>query len=394
MTMTSEQILSGPPALLGGQPAFPEKLPLVRPAIPDSVGMGSTVEKILRSGTLTNGPYVRELELRVGDYLGVDHCVAVASCTTGLMLVLRAAGITGEVVVPTFTFSATAHAVAWNGARVRFVDVDPRSLTLSPASMERVIGPDTQAILGVHVYGTPCDVDALSATARRSGLRLFFDAAHAFGSRYKGRPIGGFGDAEVFSLSPTKVLVAGEGGLITTNDGHLAERCRIGRDYGNPGDYDCLFVGLNARMSEVHAAIALASLETIEDQVARRNMLAEVYRGALRGLPGISFPELGDGDRSTYKDFTILVDADDFGMDVLRLAQALEAEGIDSRRYYVPLVHEMRAYRSAAKNNGYLPVSHAVAEKVLTLPMWGGMTDTDPLRVAMAITRIWTALVR
>lgn len=393
MTMTSEQILSGPPAWLGGQPAFPEKLPLVRPSIPDPAAMGRTLEEIFRSGTLTNGPYVRELELCVADHLGVDHCVAVASCTAGLMLVLRATGITGEVVLPTFTFSATAHAVVWNGAHVRFADVDERSLTLSPASVERAIGPRTEAIIGVHVYGTPCDVDALSAIASRSGVRLFFDAAHAFGSRHKLGAIGGFGDAEVFSLSPTKVLVAGEGGLITTNDADLAERCRIGRDYGNPGDYDCLFVGLNARMSEVHAATALASLETIEDQVARRNALAEIYRAGLRGLPGISFPELTEGDRSTYKDFTILIEADDFGMNVLQLADALRAEGIDSRRYYVPLVHEMQAYRSAAKSNGHLPVSHAVAEKVLTLPMWSGMTDNHPLRVALAITRIWTATV-
>lgn len=393
MTMTSEQILSGPPALLGGNPAFPEKLPLVRPTIPDPEGLGNTVEAILRSGTLTNGPYVRELEMKVADYLGVDHCVAVASCTAGLMLVLRAAGITGEVVVPTFTFSATAHAVSWNGGRVRFADIDPISLTLAPASVERAIGPDAEAILGVHIYGTPCDVDALSDVADRNGLRLFFDAAHAFGSRHAGVPVGRFGDAEVFSLSPTKVLVAGEGGLIATNDPDLAERCRIGRDYGNPGDYDCLFVGLNARMSEVHAATALASLETIEDQIARRNVLAETYREALQGLPGLSFPEMNEGDRSTYKDFTVLIDAEDFGMDVSRLARALEAEGVDSRRYYVPLVHHMVAYRSAAESNGHLPVSHAVAEKVLTLPMWGGMTESHPLRVAGAIKRIWSARI-
>lgn len=392
MAMTTERILSGSPALLGGEPAFPEGLPLVRPTITDPAGIGGAVEKILRSGVLTNGPYVRELEAKVADYLGVDHCVAVASCTSGLMLVIRASGITGEVVVPSFTFSATAHAVAWNGARVRFADVDGKSLTLSPASVEEVIGPDTEAILGVHVYGTPCDTDALSIVARRHGLRLFFDAAHAFGSRHNGAAIGAFGDAEVFSLSPTKVLVAGEGGLITTNDAELAERCRIGRDYGNPGDYDCLFVGLNARMSEFHAATALASLETIEDQVARRNRLAEIYQRELSDLPGISFPEVSEGDRSTYKDFTILVEPDEFGIDVSRLAEALAAEGIDSRRYYVPLVHEMRAYREAARGDGHVPVSHAVAGQVLTLPMWGGMTDAHPLRVAMAIGRIWKEL--
>lgn len=393
MTMTSQQMLSGPPAVLGGQPAFPERLALVRPSIGDPAGIAATAEKILRSGVLTNGPYVRELEARVADHLGVDHCVAVSSCTAGLMLVLRAAGITGEVVVPTFTFSATAHAVAWNGSRVRFADVDPRSLTMSPSSVERAIGPETEAILAVHVYGTPCDVEALSAVAERSGLRLFFDAAHAFGSRHRDRPIGGFGDAEVFSLSPTKILVAGEGGLITTNDPQLAQRCRIGRDYGNPGDYNCIFVGLNARMSELHAATALASLDGIEDQIAHRNMLAETYRAALQGIPGLGFPELGEGDRSTYKDFTVLVDAERFGMDVEELARALEAEGIDSRRYYVPLVHEMQAYQREARANGHLLVSHAMAGMVLTLPMWSAMPESHPLRVAEAIARIRATLV-
>jgi dTDP-4-amino-4,6-dideoxygalactose transaminase len=157
--------------------------------------------------------------------------------------VLKSAGLSGEVVVPSFTFAATAHAAAWNGLRVSFADVDPHTLTLSPEDAARAIGLRTSALLATHTFGTPCDVDTLAELAGRNGIALFFDAAHAFGSTHRGVRVGNFGTAEVFSLSPTKVLVACEGGLITTRDPELAERCRVGRDYGNPGDYDCRFVG-------------------------------------------------------------------------------------------------------------------------------------------------------
>lgn len=387
MSIAFDVALTGPPAVLDGRPAFPDPLPLVKPLVPQD-GLPKRLEEILASGALTNGPHVRELERRVAEYLRVEHCVAVSSCTAGLILVLQTLGLSGEVVVPSFTFSATVHSVMWNGLRPVFADIDPISLTLSPESVERAIGPETSAIMAVHIYGTPCPVEDLESVADRHGLRLVFDAAHAFGSQHVSVPIGGFGDAEVFSLSPTKVLVAGEGGLIATNDDELAQACRIGRDYGNPGNYDCVFPGLNARMSEIHAATALASLDGIEDQVARRNELAESYIAALGALPGISFPRVSDGDRSTYKDFTIMVDPEQFGIDADRLGAALKAEGIDTRRYYTPLVHEMRAYKSFNGKHD-LPSSEAAARVVLTLPMWSGMSEGHTRRIGAAVERIW-----
>jgi dTDP-4-amino-4,6-dideoxygalactose transaminase len=200
--------------------------------------------------------------------------------------------------------------------------------------------------------------------------------------------IGGFGDAEVFSLSPTKVLIAGEGGIIATNDDSLAERCRIGRDYGNPGDYDTRFVGLNARMSELHAATALASFEDLEERIVRRNQLAERYRKVLDRLPGIGFPVVAEGDRSTFKDFTILVDAERFGMDAAALAGALAAEGVQTRRYYSPPVHRQRAYRWVGPANGGLPETDRAAAMVLTLPLWTGMADDQVEGVGAAMARL------
>ena len=376
------------PAIDGGRPVFPDGLPLARPAVADPAAVAEAAGAILASGVLTNGPYVRRLEERAAAYLGVRHCVAVASCTAGLMLSLRASNLSGDVVLPSFTFSASAHAVAWNGLRPVFADIRPDDLLLDPDAAARSTGVRTSAILATHTYGTPCDVEALGAFARRNGIRLFFDAAHAFGSRRGDRMVGGFGDAEVFSLSPTKVLIAGEGGIIATNDDSLAERCRIGRDYGNPGDYDTRFVGLNARMSELHAATALASFEDLEERIGRRNQLAERYRKVLAGLPGIDFPSVAEGDRSTYKDFTILIDAERFGMDAAAVAGALATEGIQTRRYYAPPVHRQRAYRWVGPANGALPETDRAAARVLTLPLWTPMADEQVDGVGLAMARL------
>jgi dTDP-4-amino-4,6-dideoxygalactose transaminase len=376
------------PAVLGGRPLFPDGLPLARPAVAEPGKVARAAGAILASGVLTNGPFVRELETRAADYLGVRHCVAVSSCTAGLMLVLRASELSGDVVLPSFTFSASAHAVAWNGLRPVFADIGPDDLLLDPTATARATGVRTSAILATHTFGTPCDVEGLGAVAQRSGIRLFFDAAHAFGSRRGGSMVGGFGDAEVFSLSPTKVLIAGEGGIIATGDDVLAERCRIGRDYGNPGDYDTRFVGLNARMSELHAATALASFDDLEERIARRNELAERYHKVLGDLPGIGFPVVAEGDRSTYKDLTILIDEEGFGSGAAAVARALDAEGIQTRRYYSPPVHRQRAYRSLAPANGPLPVTDAAAERVLTLPLWTGMTNEQVDGVATAMARL------
>jgi dTDP-4-amino-4,6-dideoxygalactose transaminase len=380
--------MSDPPAILGGSPAFPEGLAFLRPTVPNEEAILGRMRNILSSGILTNGPNVRELEERAADYLGVRHCVAVSSCTAGLMLVLVASDLSGDAVLPSFTFAATAHAAAWNQLRPVFADVDSETLTLSADAAATAIGVRTSVILATHTFGTPCAVQELAALARNSGVKLVFDAAHAFGSRHDGVPVGGFGDAEVFSLSPTKVLVAFEGGIIATNNDVLAERCRIGRDYGNPGDYDCLFVGLNARMSEIHAAMALASLEGLDERIDRRNELAGVYRQALADVPGISFPVVRETDRSTFKDFTILVEASEFGIDAAELTGALAAEGIQTKRYYAPPVHRMKAYRGQAVKNGSLPVTEAVVQRVLTLPLWSSMQEPELLQVADAVRRI------
>lgn len=374
------------PALLGGEPTYDPPLPFARPTLEDKRRVLALIERSLDGGMLTDGPVCRALEEAVADRLGVDHCIAVASATTGLMLVVQALELDGPVAVPSFTFAATGHVVRWNGLRPRFLDCDPATWCIGP---DHVVGSPS-ALIGVHVSGVPCDVAGLEAEAARRNIPLIFDAAHGAGSLVPTaaglQPLGGFGLAEVFSLTPTKVLSGAEGGLVATNDATLAERLRIARNYGNPGDYDTRFPGLNGRLSELHAALALVALDHLEDRVEHRNRVADRYRDALETVPGVGFQEVGAGARSSFKDFTILVDEPVFGCSRDEVVAALAAEGIDTRRYYSPPLHRQHAYRDV--DSPPLPVTDRLAGQVVSLPIWSHLPLDDVERVAAAIARI------
>lgn len=377
---------SDTPAVLGGTPAFPDGLPLVRPTIDDPAALERALGAVVDSGMLTNGAAVRRLEDVVGDRLGTE-IVAVSSCTAGLMLVLQAIGATGRVVMPSFTFSASAHAVVWSGGTPDFADVEPERATLDPKDLAALLD-GASAMTATHIYGTPCEVEALGQLADDAGIPLLYDAAHALGSARGGVPIGRFGVAEVFSLSPTKVVVAGEGGLVSTTDPDLAARLRIGRDYGNPGDYDTRFCGLNARMSELHATVALASFSRLDEHLATRRALVEHFERVVAGLPGLHVVRPADGDTSTFKDLTIVVDAEEFGLTAPQLQRALKAEGIDNRRYYHPPIHRQQAYEGRWATPRPLPVTDALADSVLSPPLWSHMDNGTVGRVAKAIWRV------
>lgn len=383
---------SSRPAVLGGEPAFSERLPLVRPTLEDVPGLASRLEAVLSSGILTNGPTVRQLEEAVRERLGVAHVVAVSSCTAGLMLSYQALGVGpgARVVLPSFTFAASAHAVAWTGADVDFCEVTEERCSLDVADLEQRLdadGPPVGAISATHVYGHPAEVEAVEALAAAHGAAVVYDAAHALGSARAGRPIGGFGAVEVFSLSPTKVVVAGEGGLVTTDDAALADAVRLGRDYGNPGDYDCRFPGLNARMSELHAAIALSSLAAVDEHVDRRIELVALFAEAVGGVAGVRIVQPAAGDRSTFKDLTLLL-GEDFGLTASELQQALVAEGIDSRRYYAPPIHRQAAYADGWPARRPLPITDHLSASVLSPPLWSHSSDEQVARVAGAIERL------
>ncbi|WP_405014218.1 DegT/DnrJ/EryC1/StrS family aminotransferase [Kitasatospora sp. NBC_01539] len=380
------------PAALGGGPAFPDGLPLTRVRVPHREEVLARIAAVLDSGQLTNGRTVAELEERAAALLGVEHVVAVSNCTAGLMLVLQAAGVDGgrPVVMPGFTFSATAHAAHWAAGTPVFAEARAQDITLDPDDAEaRLKAADRPAaLMATHVYGTPCQVERLQEVADAAGVPLVYDAAHGFGSARGGVPLGGFGLAEVFSMSPTKVAVAGEGGLVATRDAALAATLRTARDYGNPGDYDTLFPGLNARMSELHAAVGLASLAGLPERVAHRGALVAAFAAEVAGVPGLRLALPEPGDTSTFKDLTLIVDdAEAFGLDAAQLGRALKAEGVDSRRYFHPPVHRQRAYAHLGQAEA-LPLTDRLAGSVLTVPLWSHMEEAAVRGVAGAVLKV------
>lgn len=369
--------------------AVHERFPFMRPSLPELDQVMEEYASAYASGILTNAGLVARLEGAVAERLGVKHCVAVSSCTSGLMMVLRALGLTGEVIVPSFTFFATGHAILWNGLQPTFANSELESWNVSPSDVENKISEKTSAIVAVHLYGNPCDIEGLERIARNHRLKLIFDAAHAFGSAYRGKPIGAFGDAEVFSLSPTKLLVAGEGGLVTTNDAKLAAAVRAMRNYGDVGAYNPQWLGLNARMTEFNAALALRGIPMIDGKVSRRNSIAQTYTELLSSLPGVRFQKTHPRDTVTYKDYSIHVDADVLGMTRDDLANALLQQNIETKKYFYPPLHQQWLYakfHDPSRND--LRQTEYLAGGILSLPIYESLADETVTAVAEVLKGI------
>jgi dTDP-4-amino-4,6-dideoxygalactose transaminase len=390
MQSTDTRVLSSVPALYGGRPLFAERFRFCRPLLPSLRNALSYYTKAFETGSITNAAIVEHLEAAVAERLQVKYCVAVSSCTSGLMMVLRALGLTGEVIVPSFTFFASAHAILWNGLRPVFADCDEDTWNVSPCDVEQKISERTSAILAVHLYGNPCDVEALARLAARKHLKLIFDAAHGFGSQYRDHPVGQFGDAEVFSLSPTKLLVAGEGGLVTTNDATLARAIRGMRNYGDVGVYNPEWLGMNARMPEFNAALALAGLPLVEAKIARRNSIASKYTSLLSQLPGLRFQKVLSENLSTYKDYSIHITPETFAMSRDTLAEALSAEGIETKKYFYPPVHKQKLYAPFdGPQQAGLDRTNFITDGILSLPMYELLPEPTVEGIANAILRFW-----
>jgi dTDP-4-amino-4,6-dideoxygalactose transaminase len=365
---------------------FEERLPIVSPEGLSSEEFLRDVRKILSSRQLTNATFVRQFEEAAEQYLGVPHCVAVSSCTAGLVLTLQALGLEGEVILPSFTFHASAHSLLWNGLKPVFADCDPETFCLDPHAVKLQMAPNTTAILAVHLFGNPASIVELQTIASDASIPLLFDAAHAFGSDINGKRVGNFGVAEVFSFSPTKVLVAGEGGMIATRDTDLALKLRAARNYGDGGNYDPESAGLNARMSEFHAALALRGLEGLDARIDRRNQIRLHYERRLRTIPGLSFQRIPPGNRSSCKDFAILVGEAVFGKSRDWLFDALEKENIQVRRYFYPPVHRQKLYREIWDKRP-LPVTESISESILNLPIYSTLSDENVEKICDAILR-------
>jgi dTDP-4-amino-4,6-dideoxygalactose transaminase len=353
-------------AILGAPPAFAEPLHVGQPNLGDRAALLRRVNAILdRRWLSNNGPMVQEFEQAIQRRLGVKHAVAVCNATIGLEVAARALELHGEVIVPSFTFVATAHAVRWLGLTPVFADIDPATHNLDPESVAAAITPRTSAILAVHLWGRPAPVDALQAVADRHRLALFFDAAHAFGCTCTGRPVGNFGRCEVFSFHATKFLNSFEGGAIATNDDALAARLRLMVNFGFAGYDNVVDDGTNAKMTEVCAAMGLTGLESLSGTVAANRRNYDAYCRALADLPGLTLLPYAPADSPNYQYVVIEVGpACPCTRD--ELLAVLRAENVLARRYFWPGIHRMPAYRQVAA--APLPNTEKMADRVLVLP--------------------------
>jgi len=374
-------------AIFGGQPLFETPLHVGRPNIGDREVFLERVADILDRRYLTNGgPYEVAFERRIAEMVGVRHCVAMCNATVALEIAIRAAGLSGEVIVPSFTFIATAHALQWQEITPVFCDIDPRTFTLDPLRVEELITPRTTGIIGVHLWGRPCDSGALAEIAERRGLTLLFDAAHAFGCTHRGRPLGSFGRASVFSFHATKILNSFEGGAIVTDDDELARRARLMKNFGFV-DYDEVgYIGTNGKMSEISAAMGLTSLESIDDFIAVNRANHQRYAEGLAGIAGVTLIDCDEQDTSNHQYVVVQVDGAASRLDRDQLDRLLHAENIRSRRYFHPGCHRMEPYRSRNPDAGLsLPVTEEVSRRVLSLPTGTAVGKDDIARICWMI---------
>lgn len=353
-----------------GTPLFAEPRHVGGPNIVDIPAVLRRIEGVLRSGWLSNrGPEVQAFEARVAELAGVEHCIAVTNGTIGLEIAIRALGMSGEVIVPSWTFVATAHALQWQQITPVFADVDPTTHTLDPVAVERMITPRTTGIIGTHLFGRPCDDDALRDVADRHGLALMYDAAHAFGVARGGRPVGSLGDVEVFSFHATKFLNTFEGGAVVTDDTDLAHRIRLMTNFGFEGKDNVTYVGTNGKMNEVCAAMGMVQLDAIEQTVAANYERYLAYERGLAGIPGIHLLPYDPDDRSNYQYIIVEVDPAAAGIDRDSLVSFLEAENVLARRYFHPGAHRMEPYRSLQPHAGLLlPETERLAAATMALP--------------------------
>lgn len=373
------------------------RVPFVRPDLPAYDDLAASFRRIVESGHVTKGPELLHFEAEAADVLGVADVVAVSSCSVGLALALRAWQVLEqrgadrpgrtEVIVPSFTFLAAPAAIVWAGMVPVFVESDPATWTVSPDAVAAALTPRTAAILACHTFGCPCDMPALQAIADAAGVPLMVDAAHAMGTRVGGVQVGAEGYAQVFSLSATKLVVAGEGGLVASSEPRFAALVRELREYGNDGHYGCAVAGLNGRLPELSAAIGRRSLARLDEARRLRGAAVAAYRELLSGREGLGMQAIPPQAESSWKDFSITFDAGRLGISRDEVRARLAQRGIDTRAYYSPPCHRMQAFAAHHEGRAGLPVTDRLAAESLSLPL-GGHVDAGVARdVARDILR-------
>ena len=376
-------------AINGAPPAFNQPLHVGRPNIGSREAFMKLAGEMFDRRWLTNnGPLVHEFEQRVASYHGVKHCVAMCNGTIALEIAIRALNLAGEVIVPSYTFIATAHALSWQGITPVFADIDTHTHNLDPEAVRRMITPRTTGIIGVHLWGRAAPVEALQQIADEHGLELMFDAAHAFGCSHGGKMIGNFGACEVLSFHATKFFNTFEGGAVLTNDNALAEKMRLMRNFGFAGLDNVIHPGTNGKMIEIAAAMGLVNLDAIDSVIEANRNNHHTYRQQLDGLPGIRLLAFDETERNNYQ-YVVMEVGTKCTVSRDRIIEALHAENILARKYFWPGCHNMKPYRELYPNAGLvLPNTQRVAERVMVLPTGTTMRNEMVEKVVAVIRTV------
>ncbi len=365
-------------AINGAPQAFDQPLHVGRPNICNRDEFLRRMGQILDNQWLTNnGPMVQEFEARIAERLGVKHCVAMCNGTIALEIAIRALDLSGEVIVPSWTFIATAHALYWQGITPVFADIESTTQNLDPDAVRHMITPRTTGIIGVHLWGRAAPVDELQSIADKHGLKLMFDAAHAFGSTYKGQSIGRFGTCEVFSFHATKAFNTMEGGAVTTNDDELAEAIRLMRNFGFAGYDNVIHPGTNGKMIEACAAMGLSNLDGFDEVVAINQHNHAAYRAALTDIPGVTLLDYEQGERNSHH-YVVLEVGPNCAVSRDHLIAVLHAENILARKYFWPGCHMMQPYRGLFPHAGLvLKNTVELSQRVVILPSGPAISSSD-----------------
>lgn len=366
-----------------------KQITVTAPLLPDLEEFNLMLQDIWNRKWITNnGAYHKQLEAALCEYLKVPYISLFTNGTLPLITALQALNISGEVITTPFSFVATTHSIWWNGIKPVFVDIDPKTCNIDPEKIEAAITPRTTAIMPVHCYGNPCDTEKIQAIADKYGLKVIYDAAHAFGVEVEGKSLLEAGDMSTLSFHATKVYNTIEGGALVMHDEQTKKRIDYLKNFGFAGETEVVAPGINGKMDEMRSAYGLLSLKIVDKAIEARKYAAEKYRNALKDVKGIKFFEDITGVTHNYSYFPIFVDAEEYGMTRDELYLKMKGQNILGRRYFYPLISSFSTYRgldSAAQTN--LPVATRIANEVICLPMHHELSDSDLARVIKEIVK-------
>lgn len=364
-----------------------EPLYVTRPLLPDMARVTEKLKTVWASQVLSNGGEQHLLlEQQLKAFLNVPELSLFNNGTTALMVGLRALGLQGEVITTPFSFPASTHVLSWSGITPVFCDIDPVSLTLDAAKVEALITPRTTGILGVHVYGNPCQCDALASIANQNGLRILYDAAHAFGTEVNGRSIAEYGDLTMFSFHATKLFHCAEGGALVCHNPELKARIDLMKNFGIRNEFDVVMPGINGKMNELQAVMGQLVLEMVRDEQAKRKHLRQQYTAYLQGVDGIRLRAVPNNTRDCQQYLVVEIDESLFGASRDAVFLTLRRHNIHARKYFYPLISDYPCYRDLpSASPAALPMARLMASRLLCLPFYGDLAETSVARICELI---------